>query len=125
MTLDQKYICLQAIFTLAWVDEFHNDEHDYLNALIERMKFEGDRLDEVRSWFDQAPPQPDWDVIRQDPTLGELILHQAIYLSMLDMTVTAKELSFLQKLREHLGLEEMVFYRLQAQVEQSLFADQS
>ena len=125
MTSDQKFICLQAIFTLAWVDDFHDKEVAYLKALVERMALEPARQLVAMGWFEQAPEAPDWEAIRRDPTMGEQILHQAIYLSMLDMTVTAKELSFLQRLRQHLGLEEMVFYRVQSQVEQSLFSSQT
>lgn len=125
MTSDQKFICLQAIFTLAWVDDFHDEEAAYLRALVDRMKLEPPRHLVAMGWFKQAPNEPNWESICLDPTLGEQILHQAIYLSMLDMTVTARELSFLQRLREKLGLEEMVFYRIQAQVEQSLFANKS
>lgn len=123
MNNDQKLLFLHCIFSLAWADgAFVSAERDYLNAMIEGIGAGADVSAKVQSWLDHAPATPDWDKLGADPELGTMILHKALTLSMLDMSVTIREMSFLQQLAQRLGLDDLTFYKLQQQVEQELMA---
>ena len=121
MSPEQKLLFIQCVLAMAWIDgDFHDAERDYLSKLLAAVELDDQTQPQVQRWLDEAPPDPDWAVVQAQPELGELILRQALELSMLDMSVTAREMSFLQTLRAKLGLEEMAFYKLQHEVEQQL-----
>lgn len=123
MNDQQKLIFLHCILSMAWADgTFAMVERDYLNSLILGIGADAALTAKVQSWLDHAPPAPDWDKIVADPDLGELILRQALELSMLDMSVSMREMAFLQQLADRLGLEDIAFFKLQQEVEQQLAA---
>ncbi len=119
MVEDLKKTCVQCVLAVAWSDDDLNKvERDFLVGLIERAGFSGDARAELMGWLDTPPPEPNWSLLAENPELGEDILRQALILACMDMTVTAREMSFLHKLREHIGMDELVFYRVQRDVEE-------
>ena len=119
MVEDLKKTCVHCVLAVAWADDDLNKvERDFLVGLIERTGLSSDARQELMGWLDSPPPDPDWSMLSAHPTLGEDILRQALILACMDMTVTAKEMSFLHRLREHIGMDELVFYRVQRDVEE-------
>ncbi|MEC9400374.1 MAG: hypothetical protein VYE40_03410 [Myxococcota bacterium] len=119
MVEDLKKTCVQCVLAVAWADnEMNKVERDFLVGLIERAGFGSAAREELMAWLDEPPPEPNWSHLSENPELGEDILRQALILACMDMTVTAKEMSFLHRLREHIGMDELVFYRVQRDVEE-------
>ena len=121
MNDQQKLIFLHCILAMAWADgSFAMVERDYLNNLITGIGADASVTAKVQAWLDHAPPAPNWEQLTADLDLGELILRKALELSMLDMSVSMREMSFLQQLADQLGFEDIAFFKLQQEVEQDL-----
>ncbi len=126
MSQHHDLLMLQAIFALAWVDDaFHRDERAYLVGLMDSASLTPEERRQAHAWLDAPPPTPDWAAITQDPALGLALLRQATLLSMLDMSVSAREQAFLVALGARLGLDERAFFALQQDVERELIARQA
>lgn len=128
MTTDDRFTCVHCLLSLAWVDgamqEAERDFMQILTDLLRASELSAEQRAALDLWFTQAPPEPDWAFFEAHPEVGEEILKQATILTCMDMTVTAKELSFLHKLRERIGLDELLFYRIQREAEEVIARQQ-
>lgn len=120
---DIKKACVHYVIALAWSDGSMDPvERDFLQGLIERAALSSADRAQLEGWLDTAPPEPHWETLTKREDLAEDVLRQAMILACMDMSVTAKEMAFLHRLREKIGMEEMAFYRIQQEVERVIAA---
>lgn len=118
-----KKTCIQYIFGLAWSDgHFDPVEREFLSTLVDRADLPHDEYMEVITWLESAPPEPNWGLLRQQPQIAQDVLRQAMLLAMLDMSVSVEESAFLEKLKDHIGMTQADFWRIQADVEKIIAA---
>lgn len=105
----------QTLFAVAWADgELKERERTFLADLVQRSE----EASGVTHWFTNAPPQPDWDQLRDAPDTARAVLRQAVYMAAADETVQYEETMLLERLREQLGLSEQEFHQILREVEQ-------
>ncbi len=123
MQQEFKKTCIQYIFGLAWSDgHFDPVEREFLATLVDRADLSHDDYMEVITWLEQAPPDPNWALLRHQPEIATDVLKQAMLLAMLDMSVSVEESAFLDKLRNHIGMSQQDFWAIQAEVEKIIAA---
>ena len=124
MNDEQKLRFLHFMIAMAWTDgSLDPAERDHLGELVERIGLtDAGAKARVQAWLMARPDEPDWDALRADAGFGKALLHEATLLSTLDMSVSTREMNYLHRLRERIGITLEDFYTIQQSVEKELIA---
>lgn len=118
MTVDEKRLFLQCLFTIAWVDgSIAPMENALLATLFNHVALPADERETISAWFDAAPPEPDWAQVEAMPELRTTLLEQVYLVAASDGRVEAGEVGLLERLRTRLGVDDAEFEAIARKIE--------
>lgn len=121
MTSDEKRVFFQCLFSVAWVDgEIGDQERGILKTLYDNVELVPEHREEVRGWFDEAPPEPDWRIPAGNPQMRRALVEQVFLVAMADQLVNAAEIELLERLRDRVCMSNDEFQELAVRVERAL-----
>ena len=121
MSSEQKLQFLHFLFASAWSDgELVTEEREILQTILSGVDLPKEAVNHVWAWFEEAPEEPNWEDLREDPVMREVFMRQAMVLAGSDMVFNIEEIQYLDRLREKTGMEEADYQSLWKDVEKLL-----
>ncbi len=121
MSSEQKLQFLHFLFASAWSDgELVTEEREILQTILSGVDLPKDAVNHVWAWFEEAPEEPNWEDLKEDPVMREVFMRQAMVLAGSDMVFNIEEIQYLDRLREKTGMEEAEYHSLWSDVEKLL-----
>lgn len=121
MTPAERMNVMHYLFAAAWADgELAEEEGEILATILSGIDLSDDELVLVRAWFYARPSEPDWEMLKSNAELQEIVVRQAMVLAGSDLSYVIEEVKFLEKLRDLTGMKNEVFQGIWQDVERLL-----
>ncbi len=121
MTPDEQMTFMQYLFDVAWADgSLEQEEAEILSTILSGIELSDENAASLQNWFEHPPEEPDWSMAKDNAELGDMLMRQALVLAGADLEYTADEMSYLELLRERLGMEEDRYHTIWKGVEKLL-----
>ena len=112
---------LQCLFAIAWSDgELVEEERELLRSLGSAMNLSDDLASEVEGWYANAPDPEVGAPLSFSSQEAERLMRWIFEIASADMIFSLKEYQFVTRLREHIGMTEDMYHRLQREVEEQI-----
>ena len=96
MTPEEKFTFVHYLFAAAWGDgHLTGEETEILQTILAGTDLSAEASATVSAWYHEAPPEPDWEFVKNDSEMRSILMRQAMVLAGSDMVFNIEEIQYI------------------------------